>query len=105
MVRRRRSLASSRRAGILGEESFLHRNAHTASGPLDYAAGRLDHRVAVSEPAKEFAAQYFPGEYEIIPNGIDCRRFNPDIPPVEGLKDGKLNILFVGRMEGEGEKC
>ncbi len=67
--------------------------------PLDYAARRLDHRVAVSDPAREFAAQYFPGEYEIIPNGIDCRRFNPDIPPIEGLRDGKLNILFVGRMD------
>jgi phosphatidylinositol alpha-mannosyltransferase len=67
--------------------------------PLDYAAGRLDHRLAVSEPAREFASQYFPGEYEIIPNGIDYRRFNPDIPPVEGLRDGKLNILFVGRMD------
>ena len=67
--------------------------------PLDRVAKRLDYRLAVSEPAKEFAAQYFPGEYEIIPNGIDCRRFNPDIPPVDGLRDGKLNILFVGRMD------
>jgi phosphatidylinositol alpha-mannosyltransferase len=67
--------------------------------PLDRLAHRLDHRVAVSEPARRFAGQYFPGEYEIIPNGIDFRRFNPDIPPVEGLRDGKLNILFVGRMD------
>lgn len=67
--------------------------------PLDYLARRLDHRTAVSAPAREFAAQYFPGEYEIIPNGIDSRRFNPGILPVEGLRDGKLNILFVGRMD------
>ncbi|HVD66138.1 MAG TPA: glycosyltransferase family 4 protein, partial [Gaiellaceae bacterium] len=30
---------------------------------------RLDHRIAVSEPARETAARYFPGTYELIPNG------------------------------------
>ena len=31
---------------------------------------RLDHRIAVSEPARETAARYFPGDYELIPNGV-----------------------------------
>ena len=31
---------------------------------------RLDHRIAVSEQARESAARYFPGEYELIPNGV-----------------------------------
>ncbi|MDD3643145.1 MAG: glycosyltransferase family 4 protein [Candidatus Krumholzibacteria bacterium] len=67
--------------------------------PLERRAARLDCRIAVSRPAAEFAARYFPGEYEIIPNGIDCSRFSPDVTPIEGLRDGRLNILFVGRMD------
>jgi phosphatidylinositol alpha-mannosyltransferase len=67
--------------------------------PLERIAGRMDHRIAVSRPAAEFAGSYFPATYEIIPNGIDCNRFNPKVKPVEGLRDGKLNILFVGRMD------
>ena len=31
---------------------------------------RVDHRIAVSEPARESAARYFPGDYELIPNGV-----------------------------------
>jgi phosphatidylinositol alpha-mannosyltransferase len=66
---------------------------------LDRLARRLDLRIAVSEPAKRFASKYFPGEYAIVPNGIDSDRFRPDVPPIDGLRDGKLNILFVGRMD------
>jgi phosphatidylinositol alpha-mannosyltransferase len=66
---------------------------------LDARACRLDRRIAVSEPARRFAYQYFPGRYEIVPNGIDCTRFRPDIPPFEHLRDGYLNILYVGRMD------
>ena len=66
---------------------------------VEWGAGHLDHRIAVSGPARDFVSRYFPGEYEIIPNGIDSGRFHPDVAPVEGLRDGKLNILFVGRMD------
>jgi phosphatidylinositol alpha-mannosyltransferase len=66
---------------------------------VEWGAGHLDHRIAVSGPARDFVSRYFPGEYEIIPNGIDSGRFHPGVEPVEGLRDGKLNILFVGRMD------
>ncbi|MCK4548806.1 MAG: glycosyltransferase family 4 protein [Candidatus Krumholzibacteria bacterium] len=66
---------------------------------VEWGAQHLDHRIAVSEPARKFVEKYFPGKYEIIPNGIDSERFHPGIAPVEGLRDGKLNILFVGRMD------
>lgn len=67
--------------------------------PLRRIAAGLDHRIAVSRAAADFASRYFPGEFEIIPNGIDCRRFAPDVAPAEGLRDGRFNILFVGRMD------
>ena len=55
-------------------------------------------RIAVSNPAREFVRHYFPGDYRVIPNGIDTRRFANQAPYSE-LRDGMCNLLFVGRLE------
>ncbi|MFC1928555.1 glycosyltransferase family 4 protein [Chloroflexota bacterium] len=60
---------------------------------------KLDGKIAVSKPAMEFAGKYIPGYYNVIPNGIDLGHFHPDVSPIEEFCDGKLNILFVGRLE------
>jgi len=60
---------------------------------------KLAGRIAVSKAAMSFAQQNVPGDYEIIPNGIDLEHFVPDVPPIEEFCDGKQNILFVGRLE------
>ena len=60
---------------------------------------KLDGKIAVSLPAMEFVRQYFPGYYNIIPNGIDYDHFAGECKALPELDDGKLNILFVGRME------
>ncbi len=60
---------------------------------------KLDGRIAVSMPAQDFISHYFPGEYTIIPNGIDLERFDRWTEPFEEYMDGKINILFVGRLE------
>jgi phosphatidylinositol alpha-mannosyltransferase len=58
---------------------------------------RLDSLIAVSEAARCFANDMFPGEYQIIPNGIDLKRFGKR-GKIE--KNGKpLTILFVGRLD------
>jgi phosphatidylinositol alpha-mannosyltransferase len=59
---------------------------------------RLNARIAVSVPAKEFVEHYFPGDYRVVPNGIDVQRFRNQAPLPE-FDDGKCNILFVGRLE------
>jgi len=60
---------------------------------------KLDCRIAVSPIAREFANKHFPDDYIIIPNGIDTKHFCSDVSPIEEFSDGKINILFVGRME------
>ena len=60
---------------------------------------KLVGKIAVSKPAMDFARKYVPGYYNIIPNGIDVEHFSPDVSPIDEFCDGKLNILFVGRLE------
>ncbi len=67
--------------------------------PLERRARRLDARIAVSEPAQAFASLYFPGRYEIVPNGIDCERFSPSVRPIDERDDDRVRILYVGRMD------
>jgi phosphatidylinositol alpha-mannosyltransferase len=59
---------------------------------------KLDGRIAVSGAARHFISRYFPGDYRIIPNGVDLDQFT-DAQPFEELRDGTINILFVGRFE------
>lgn len=83
-----------------------------ADGSIGYSLGKLfnaiflkrwfdklDGKIAVSKPAMEFANKHFPGYYNIIPNGVDLDHFSPDVLPIDEFCDGKLNILFVGRLE------
>lgn len=60
---------------------------------------RLHGRICVSAAAFEMVNRYFPGQYRIIPNGIDLEEFGDSVQPLPQFCDGKLNILFLGRME------
>ncbi|MCA9878887.1 MAG: glycosyltransferase family 4 protein [Thermomicrobiales bacterium] len=71
---------------------------YTAFKPyMSFMMSRLDARIAVSPPARDFVSQYFQGPYDIIPNGIDVARFQ-DIEPFPWANDGTPRILFVGRF-------
>ena len=59
---------------------------------------RLHGRIAVSAAARHFADRYFPGDYKVIPNGVDIARFE-GAEPIERWRDGTRNIFFVGRLE------
>ena len=65
-------------------------------GPV--AASRLHGRIAVSAAARHFADRYLPGDYKVIPNGVDLRLFAHAVP-LARWQDGRPNILFVGRLE------
>ena len=60
---------------------------------------KLDGHIAVSEPARKFIHKSFPADYTIIPNGIDYNHFNKVKPTLNQFDDGKINLLFVGRLE------
>jgi phosphatidyl-myo-inositol alpha-mannosyltransferase len=61
-------------------------------------ADRLHGRIAVSAAARHFIDRFFPGDYKVIPNGVDVARFR-DAVPIARWQDGTSNILFVGRHE------
>ena len=60
---------------------------------------KLHGRIAVSPLAKMFVERHFPADYQVIPNGIDISRFHEGVEPFPQYLDGKINLLFVGRME------
>lgn len=60
---------------------------------------KLNGLIAVSKPAHNYIKNYFPGEYDIIPNGICVEEFSNNIEPFGHLRDGMVNILFLGRLE------
>jgi phosphatidyl-myo-inositol alpha-mannosyltransferase len=53
---------------------------------------RIDHRVAVSDAARVSAARWYPGEYELIPNGTL-------IPPQADPGGREHQIVFAGRHD------
>ena len=65
---------------------------------LGHYGRRLHGRIAVSAAARHFADRYFPGDYKVIPNGVDISRFEA-AEPIERWRDGIRNIFFVGRLE------
>ena len=61
-------------------------------------ASRLHGRIAVSAAARHFIDRFFPGDYKVIPNGVDVPRFSGAVP-ISRWQDGVPSVLFVGRLE------
>jgi phosphatidylinositol alpha-mannosyltransferase len=57
-----------------------------------FLGDRVDARIAVSELARDSANRWSPGDYEIIPNGVE-------IPPEQELGGRENTIVFIGRQE------
>src|SRR5436189_1188763 len=74
-------------------------HAHGALGwmkfgkPLwGFLADRLDYRIAVSPHARDSAAAWLPGDYEVVPNGVL-------IPPAADAHGREQQVIFAGRQE------
>jgi phosphatidyl-myo-inositol alpha-mannosyltransferase len=66
------------------------------SGVLRRYLGRLDAAVAVSRAC--ISALPFPGDFRIVPNGVDVAQFGRG-RRLARFDDGKVNLLWVGRIE------
>jgi phosphatidylinositol alpha-mannosyltransferase len=62
-------------------------------------ARRIRARIAVSESARRTVARHFPGEYEILPNGIEADRFLVPCSRPSSLAGARRYVLYVGRLE------
>ncbi len=81
---------------------------HTLGGHRVYQMGlsrlgnryfrKLDGRIAVSEPARDFIDRHYPADYRVIPNGVNVSTF-AEAKPFGHLNDGRINLLWVGRMD------
>jgi phosphatidyl-myo-inositol alpha-mannosyltransferase len=57
-----------------------------------FLAERIDHRIAVSEAARDSAARWLPGAYDVVPNGV--------LVPPDADPEGRAHrLVFVGRHE------
>jgi phosphatidylinositol alpha-mannosyltransferase len=62
-------------------------------GPLwGFLIDRIDHRITVSERARESQSRWLPAEYEVIPNGVL-------VPPSAPAGGREHRIVFAGRQE------
>jgi phosphatidyl-myo-inositol alpha-mannosyltransferase len=82
----------------------VHReHGHRWYGPyrrvLSPVMRRIDVRIAVSDAAKRTVAHHFPGDYAIVPNGIDVDRFRQPAARPPGMREEGRYVLFVGRLE------
>ena len=66
-----------------------------ANRSLNWLAGRLDLRVAVSDDARELAERYFGGTYDMLFNGVEVERYR--IPA--SIERTGPTIMFCGRHE------
>jgi len=90
------SLKVSRKTNIFTfHPTFKSSNLYQISKQyLKHYFKRIHGKIAVSVTARDSIAKYFPGDYRIIPNGVDPNRFKNS-----GKKKNPFEILFVGRIE------
>ncbi len=91
------------RAPVVGTFHVCREEGHrvyAAARPLlAPLAARIACRIAVSKSARDTAARYFPGEYEVVPNGIDVPFLEAPRARPSRMRAGGAHVLFVGRLE------
>lgn len=59
---------------------------------------KIHGHIYVSNLARLWNQPYMPGDYRIIPNGVDIERFSPSVLPFDKPKNSFV-ILYVGRLD------
>ena len=60
---------------------------------------RIDGLIPISKRARDAFAAYVPGDYRIIPCGVDLERFRRDLEPLPDRDSSRPVILFMGRLD------
>lgn len=60
---------------------------------------KLHGLIAVSLNARDTAMPYIPGDYTIIPNGVDTERFHAGVRPLPEFIDQRPKVLYLGRLD------
>jgi len=76
-----------------------HRLYPVARPLLAPLMARISRRIAVSEPARRTVASHFPGDYDIVPNGVDVDAFRRPQARPRAMREGRRHVVFVGRLE------
>jgi phosphatidylinositol alpha-mannosyltransferase len=70
-----------------------HLGWHVLGLPMwGFLMQRIDHRIAVSEQARESVAKWQPAPYDVIPNGVQ-------IPPRADPASRENHVVFIGRHD------
>jgi phosphatidylinositol alpha-mannosyltransferase len=67
-------------------------------GLFDGLNRRISARIAVSQAGGEYARRFFPGDYRVIPNGVDLDRFHQDVTIPAAMRGDRPTVLYVGRF-------
>lgn len=85
---------------MIYSESWLHRLGGIILRFINHKSyKKIDSFIASSNAAQHDAEITLPGKYKIIPLGVNLIRFSPKIKPLDKFNDGKLNILYLNRLE------
>ncbi len=60
---------------------------------------RIHGRIAISNRARQAIEPYVPGEWRIIPCGIDLERFRPGLGRPRSYESGRPIVLFLSRLD------
>jgi len=60
---------------------------------------KIHGRIAISNRARAAIEPYVPGEYRIIPSGVDLNKFRPGLNPAITKNPAEKKILFMGRLD------
>ncbi|MEO0021326.1 MAG: glycosyltransferase family 4 protein [candidate division WOR-3 bacterium] len=60
---------------------------------------KIHGKIAISNRARMAIEPYLPGEYRIIPSGVNLKLFQPGYKPKIEKKTGEKIILFLGRLD------